>query len=129
MVQGPAIKCNIVLHCTGRVGVPDYDRYLSSLEDPEMVDYGSSSENRDRCRQEAMDRGLVDPDCKVDAAPAQICLDTDAGPSGAVPGTTTGTIVTVGVGAAGDFPQTFHGNEGAGGDSAESLEQWPYISE
>jgi len=89
-----------------------------------MVDYGSSSENRDRCRQEAMDRGLVDPDCKVDAAPAQICLDVDAGPTGAVPGTTTGVIVTVGVGAAGDFPHSYQGGEGAGGSSADDDDSW-----
>jgi len=116
---GPKIKCNIVLVCPRKGGGEDTRHPLRTLEDPTIVDRGTYVLNRDGCRHLAIRRELVDPGCKVEASPEVVCLDVDASTGGAVPGTTTGTIVTVGVGAAGDFPQNYNDMDGVGGRSLE----------
>lgn len=125
LIKGPAIQCNVVLLCQGMAGRPDSRNPLASLVDPVIVDRHSRSDNRDSCRQTAIDRELVPPHCKVDASPELICLDANGAAGG--PSPTGDVIVTVGAGpgaGSGDFhfddDEGAPGADGAGGYSAAS---------
>jgi hypothetical protein len=103
LVTGPGIQCHVVRVCDGQAGRPDSRVALTSLEDPQIVDYGS--QNASRCKTVAGKRGLIGPGCHAEASPERICLDAGGGPGGPGPdvtGPTSGTIVTVGAGS-GDF--------------------------
>ena len=120
IVTGPGMQCNVVLICEGTAGRPDSRTPLQGLVDPTIVDRGSRSENRDRCRQSAISQGLVPPRCKVEASPELMCLDANGAAGGPGPGPTGDTIVTVGVGAgSGDFPLDDDDAEGAGGSAEQ----------
>ncbi|MDI1478570.1 hypothetical protein QHF84_18275 [Polyangium sp. y55x31] len=115
-IRGPAVQCNIVEVCDFGHGRPIKRIPLSSLLDPQIVDRGSASDNRDSCISKARDKKDItwNPDCKLEASPELICLDAPSPSNGPdFTGSTGGTFVTVGVGAgSGDY---WFDEQGAGG--------------
>jgi len=104
--EGAAVKCNAVIQCIERSGPPRKPRALGTLEDPVIVDWGSSSWNRDKCigRVRQMDLSVCGR-WEIQVSPEVICLDGSGPLDGSTPdvgGPTGGTLVTVGVGS-GDY--------------------------
>ncbi|MRG96975.1 hypothetical protein [Polyangium spumosum] len=120
-IEGPQMKCNVVLTCPRYGGRPD-DRFaLQGGDDPTIVDRQRESWNRNRCI-EAVRRKGFSPDCKIEVSPAIICLDADGGSGGpGGPSPSGGTLVTVGVGAgSGDYWFDDDGADGIGGEGGVS---------
>ncbi|MDC3952534.1 hypothetical protein KEG38_01700 [Polyangium jinanense] len=120
-VEGPAVKCNAVLTCENYGGRPNTVVVLKGVEDPEVVDQGSWTENR--CIDELRRAGRIDgrTGCKAEFSLAPICLDVDAAAGGPGPSPTGETFITVGVGVgagSGDYWSDAQGAGGAGSAGA-----------
>ncbi|MDI1478089.1 hypothetical protein [Polyangium sp. y55x31] len=121
--EGPAVKCNAVVTCTRNGGLPPTVEVLKDVEDPQVVEQGSWTENR--CKEALLTRKRIGPgtDCTAQFSPALICLDVDAAAGGPGPSPTGETFITMGVGVSvgagsGDYWSDAQGAGGAG--SAEA---------
>lgn len=122
-IRGPAVQCNIVEVCDPGQGRPIRRSPLSPLQDPQIVDRRSASDNRDSCIDKAIAQEKIswDSGCKFEASPALICLDAPSPSNGPdFTSSTGGTLVTVGVGAgSGDYWFDEQGAGGAGSAGAD----------